>query len=68
MIVFRWIIGSVALLLALGSLLSLALFVAFDIPLWRDRARTLRRGVAMALLLWFNVEIWGPVIWTLTHW
>ncbi|HWH84861.1 MAG TPA: hypothetical protein VNU71_21760 [Burkholderiaceae bacterium] len=66
--VFRWIIGGLALLLGLGSLLSFALFIAFDIEVWRGRARTLWRGVTMALLLWFNVEIWGPVLWTLTHW
>lgn len=68
MTVFRWIIGVLSALLAAGSLLSLVLFIAFDINVWLERARSLRRGTYMALLLWFNVEVWGRVIWTLIHW
>ena len=68
MIVFRWIIGVLSALLGAGALLSLVLFLSFDIPVWLDRARTLRRGTYMALLFWFNVEVWGRVIWTLVHW
>lgn len=68
MTVFRWIIGVLSALLAAGSLLSFVLFIAFDINVWLDRARSLRRGTYMALLLWFNVEVWGRVIWTLIHW
>jgi hypothetical protein len=66
--VFRWIVGVLAALLATGSVLSLALFLAFDLPPWLARARTLRRGLWMALLLWFNVEVWGQVVWTLVTW
>ncbi|KQW38352.1 hypothetical protein [Rhizobacter sp. Root404] len=68
MTIFRWIIGVIAALLASGALISFVLFIAFDINVWLDRARTLRRGVYMALLLWFNVEVWGRVIWTLVTW
>jgi hypothetical protein len=68
MTVFRWIIGVLSALLAAGALLSFVLFIAFDINVWLDRARSLRRGTYMALLLWFNVEVWGRVIWTLIHW
>ena len=68
MTIFRWIIGVISALLASGALLSFVLFIAFDINVWLDRARTLRRGVYMALLLWFNVEVWGRVIWTLVTW
>ena len=67
MTTFRWIIGVLAALLATGSLLSFVLFVAFDIEVWQQRARTLRRGLYMALLLWFNVEVWGRVLWALIH-
>ena len=66
--IFRWIIGALAALLAAGSLLSFVIFIAFDINVWIERAHTLRRGVYMALLLWFNVEVWGRVGWTLIHW
>lgn len=68
MTVFRWIIGVLSALLAAGSLLSFVLFIAFDINVWLERARSMRRGTYMALLLWFNVEVWGRVIWTLIHW
>ena len=68
MTIFRWIIGVLAALLAAGSLLSFVLFIAFDIERWLKRARTLRHGVYMALLLWFNVEVWGRVLWALFHW
>ncbi|CAM5783675.1 hypothetical protein [Rhizobacter fulvus] len=68
MTIFRWVIGVIAALLASGALISFVLFIAFDINVWLDRARTLRRGVYMALLLWFNVEVWGRVIWTLVTW
>ena len=68
MIVFRWIIGVVSALLASGALLSFVLFMALDINVWIERARSFRRGTYMALLFWFNVEVWGRVIWTLIHW
>jgi hypothetical protein len=62
---FRWIVGVLALLFATGALLSYVLFVAFDIELWKRRARTLRRGLYMTLLLWFNVEVWSRLLWAL---
>ena len=68
MTVFRRIIGVLSALLAAGALGSLVLFLAFDIQVWLERARTLRRGTYLALLLWFNVEVWGRVIWTIVHW
>ncbi|MBC7734024.1 MAG: hypothetical protein H7306_19390 [Bacteriovorax sp.] len=68
MIVFRWIIGIIFALLAAGSVLSLLLFLALDIPLWLERARSLRRGTYLAGLTWFNIEVWGRVVWTLIHW
>ena len=68
MTIFRWVIGVLSALLASGALISFVLFIAFDSNVWLDRARTLRRGLYMALLLWFNVEVWGRVIWTLVTW
>ena len=67
MTIFRWIIGVLAPQLATRALLSFVLFVAFDIEVWQRRARTLRRGLYMALLLWFNIEVWGRVLWALVH-
>ena len=68
MIVFRWIIGVLAALLACGSLLCLIVFISAGIDLWADRARKLRRLTSATLLFWFNIEIWGRVLWTLIHW
>ncbi|HKX42265.1 MAG TPA: hypothetical protein VJO99_13990 [Burkholderiaceae bacterium] len=68
MTIFRWIIGVIAAIMAGGSLLSFAVFIAFDVPVWLDRARVFRRWMVTALLLWFNVEVWGRVVWTLIHW
>jgi hypothetical protein len=68
MTVFRWIIGSIFALLAAGSVLSLVLFLALDIPIWLERSRSLRRGAYLGGLTWFNIEVWGRVVWTLIHW
>lgn len=66
--IFRWIIGVISLLLVGGATLSFVLFMAFDIDVWLERARVFRRFAYMALLFWFNIEIWGKVVWTLIHW
>ena len=68
MTIFRWIIGVMSGVMAAGSVLSFVLFMAFDIKVWLERARTFRHGLYLSLLLWFNVEVWGRVIWTLIHW
>jgi hypothetical protein len=68
MTIFRWIIGVIAGLLALGSAISFVIFIAADIDLWLKRARNLRRLTSAALLFWFNVEVWGRVVWTIIHW
>ena len=65
MIIFRWGIGTIFALLAAASVLSLLLFLALDIPLWLKRARSLRRGAYLAGLTWFNVEIWGRIVFAL---
>ena len=65
MTIFRWIIGGFAVLMAAASAFSFVLFIAFDIDVWLKRARRFRHGAYLACLLWFNVEVWGRVIWTL---
>lgn len=68
MLIFRWIMGVLLALTAGGAALCFVIFMAFDINVWLDRARSLRRGAYLAMLFWFNVEIWGRVVWTLIHW
>ncbi|MEO6744097.1 MAG: hypothetical protein ABIS28_22180 [Caldimonas sp.] len=68
MTVFRWILGALLAALIVGSVASYAIFLGFDLNHWRERARTLRRGVWMTLLVWFNVEIWGRALVTIMAW
>jgi hypothetical protein len=66
--VFRWIMGVIAVLLASGATVSFFLFISLDIDVWLERARSLRRGAYLACLFWFNIEVWGRVLWTIIHW
>jgi hypothetical protein len=68
MTVFRWIIGVIAALMAMGSVVCFVLFISLDIDAWIQRARSFRRGTYLACLTWFNVEVWGRVLWTIIHW
>jgi hypothetical protein len=68
MTVFRWLIGAIAALTAAGSLGSFMLFMTSRGEHWIVRARRLRRWAWLAMLLWFNVEVWGRVILTLVNW
>ena len=68
MTIFRWVIGVVALLMAIGAIASLVINVASDSRIWVERARRFRRWLWLVFLLWFNVEVWGRVIYTVIHW
>ncbi|MFZ2651369.1 MAG: hypothetical protein WA210_14800 [Burkholderiaceae bacterium] len=68
MTVFRWIMLVITGGLVTGMVASFVLFIVVDAEVWIERARTLRRLAFAAGLFWFNVEIWGRVLWTLTHW
>ena len=68
MTVFRWIFGVIAVLLAIGSVVSFAIFIAADIDLWLKRARNLRRLMTATLMFWFNVEIWRRVVLVIVNW
>jgi hypothetical protein len=68
MTIFRWIIGVIAGLLAAGALISFIIFITADIDEWLKRARALRRLAWAMALFWFNVEVWGRVVYTLAHW
>ena len=68
MTIFRWIIGVLAALMALGGIVSLGVYVAAGIDLWMEGARNFRRWFSSAVLLWFNVEIWRSVVLLIIHW
>lgn len=54
--------------MAAGALLALVVNIASDSPVWLVRARRYRHWLWLALLFWFNAEVWGRVIYTLAHW
>ena len=68
MTVFRWIMGVLAGGLVSVALLCLMVYVSAGIDLWADRARKFGRLAWAVVLFWFNIEIWGRVVWTLVHW
>jgi RsiW-degrading membrane proteinase PrsW (M82 family) len=68
MTIFRWIIGVIAALMALGGIVSFGVYVAAGIDLWMERARNFRRWFSSAVLLWFNVEIWRSVVLIIINW
>jgi hypothetical protein len=68
MTVFRWIIGVLGAGLVSLSVLTFILFMVQDEERWIELARQFRRLATVVLLFWFNVEIWGRVIYTLVTW
>ena len=68
MTVFRWIVGVIAALMAVGALSCFGIYIASNNEVFLRRARRFRRYVWLACLLWFNVEVWGRVIITIVHW
>lgn len=68
MIVFRWVMGVAFLLMGSISLACFGVFIATGIDLWLKRTRTFRRYAFAAALLWFNIEVWGRVVWILINW
>ncbi len=67
-LVLRWIAAGIGVLLLLGAAVSFGLFIAFEADLWRERASRLAAWIRLLALTWFNVEVWGRVVWTLAHW
>ena len=68
MTIFRWVMGVIFGVFALGSVLAFIIFILADIDLWIKRARAWRRLAWAAALFWFNVEVWGRVAWVLINW
>jgi len=66
--IFRWIIGVFAALIALIAVMSLVFGLVTARDLWYDRARSFLQYTWMLALLWFNIEVWGRVAYTLFTW
>ncbi len=68
MSVFRWIMLIVGGLVAAGWLGTLLLYVVDADDRYKELGRSLRQWTITIALFWFNVEIWGRVIWTIITW
>ena len=68
MIAFRWVVGGFAALMAVCTLISFVIAVVGANEIWYGRARRCMHWLWVSGLLWFNVEVWGRVVWTLVHW
>ncbi len=68
MTVFRWVVGVLGLIFAVLMVSSFVLNISSNTPIWLRRARRFRHWLWLVLLLWFNVEVWGSVAYTLIHW
>ena len=52
----------------LAATVSFGLFIAFEGELWKERASRFGAWIRLLALAWFNVEVWGRVVYTLVHW
>jgi hypothetical protein len=68
MTVFRWIMGVLLGLFAAGWGFTFLLYVLRDDDRLRELGVRLRRWTITLGLFWFNLEIWGRVIWTVVTW
>jgi len=68
MLIFRWIIGTVAALLLVLTVLGYGIGIAFNNEVWQERGRLFRQYLWIVALLWFNTEVWGRVAWTIITW
>ena len=66
--VLRWVAAGIGIQLLLGATVSFGLFIAFDAQLWKERAGRFAAWIRLLGLAWFNLEVWGRVVYTLVHW
>ena len=66
--ILRWIAAGIAALLAVGALAIFGLFIAFEARPALDRAKRMGAWIRLLALFWFNVEVWGRVVYTIVTW
>jgi len=66
--VLRWIAAGLAALLAIGATVNFALYIAFEAAPALERAKRLAAWIRLLALGWFNLEVWGRVVYTIIHW
>ena len=65
MVIFRWIMGVIGGLFAVGWLFTFLMYVLRDDDRFAELGKRLRHFTILIALFWFNFEIWGRVVWTL---
>jgi hypothetical protein len=68
MTIFRWIMGVLLGLFAAGWLSIFLLYVIRDDDRLKEVGTKMRQWTITIALAWFNIEIWGRVIWTIVTW
>ena len=54
---------------AIGAVFGLGLYIAFELPALAGAGAALPAlDLRAPCLFWFNVEVWGRVIWTIWRW
>jgi hypothetical protein len=66
--ILRWSAAGIGAVLALAAIANFGLYIAFEGKPLLERARRLGAWIRLLALGWFNVEVWGRVVWTLVHW
>lgn len=66
--IFRWIMGGLAGLLVLGWVVFAVIGLSRGDDRQQDAASRLRQWGQLAVMFWFNVEIWGRVVYTIWNW
>ncbi len=66
--VLRWVGAGIGGLLLICAIVSFALAIAFDARVWKERASSFGAWIRLLALFWFNLEVWGRVVYTLVHW
>ncbi len=68
MTVFRWIMGLLGGFFAAGWIFSFLMYVLRDDDRLRELGTRFRHFTILIGLAWFNLEIWGRVIYTIFTW
>ena len=68
MTIFRWIIGEIGGLFAAGWFFTFLLYVLRDDDRFKELGTRLRHFTILIALFWFNLEVWGRVVWTIFTW
>jgi threonine/homoserine/homoserine lactone efflux protein len=68
MIVFRWIMGVLGGVFAVSWVIVFALYILNGDDRFGELSTRIRRWLTIVVLFWFNIEVWGRVVWTIITW